>query len=90
MNRFVNTYNEIVGFHRYPTAPQFCLYLAAKHRHVFVIRASFRVEHNNRQLEINQQQNEIKTYLLDKYSTQEYYITVFASVNPKHMFCRFV
>ena len=67
MNRFVNTYNEIVGFHRYPTAPQFCLYLAAKHRHVFVIRASFRVEHNNRQLEINQQQNEIKTYLLDKY-----------------------
>ena len=30
------------------------------------------------------------TYLLDKYSTQEYYITVFASVNPERSFCRFL
>lgn len=67
MNRTVDTYNEIIGFHRYPTAPQFCLYLAARHRHTFVIRASFSVSHNNRQVEINQRQNEIKSYLCTKY-----------------------
>lgn len=67
MNRSVDTYNSVVGFHRYPTAPQFCLYLAARHRHNFVIRASFAVEHNNRQVEINEQQNKIEEYLCGKY-----------------------
>lgn len=67
MAKFVNTYNAVVGFHRYPTAPQFCLYLAARHRHVFVIRCSFAVEHNNRQVEINERQNNIEAYLCGKY-----------------------
>lgn len=67
MDKFVETYNAVVGFHRYPTAPQFCLYLAARHRHVFVVRCSFAVEHNNRQVEINERQNEIEAYLCAKY-----------------------
>lgn len=67
MAKFVDTYNSVVGFHRYPTAPQFCLYLAARHRHVFVVRCSFEVRHNNRQVEINEQQNKIEIYLCKKY-----------------------
>lgn len=67
MAKYVDTYNSVVGFHRYPTAPQFCLYLAARHRHVFVVRCSFEVIHNNRQVEINDRQNEIESYLCSKY-----------------------
>lgn len=69
MNRFVNTYNEIVGFHNYPDAPDFCEYLCARHRHVFVIRCSFKVVHNEREIEINKQQQLIEGYLHKYYGT---------------------
>lgn len=59
MKREVITHNEIEGFHRYPDAPAFCLYLKNKHRHIFVVRCRFEVEHNERQIEIIDQQREI-------------------------------
>lgn len=69
MKRFVNTYNCIEGFHYYPNAPQFCSYLSHKHRHMFVIRCSFEVSHNNREIEINAMQNKIEKTLHDWYCT---------------------
>lgn len=67
MKRFVLTYNAIEGFHKYPNAPAFCDYLASIHRHVFVIRCTFEVSHNEREIEINQMQLKIDEYLKSKY-----------------------
>lgn len=67
MIRKVNTYNTIEGFHQYPDAPAFCDYLAARHRHIFVVRCSFVVTHNNREIEINTKQGEIKTFLCENF-----------------------
>ena len=63
MERRINTYNCIEGFHNYPNAPKWCSYLANRHRHLFVITCSFRVLHNNREIEINEQQHLIDNYL---------------------------
>lgn len=67
MKRFVETFNQIEGFHRYPDAPKECIYLSARHRHIFAIRCAFQVSHNNRELEINTMQNQIEDYLTGKY-----------------------
>lgn len=67
MNRFIETYNSIEGFHRYPNAPSFCKYLSLIHRHVFVIRCKFKVSHNEREIEINHMQLKIGEYLRLKY-----------------------
>lgn len=66
MKRKVITYNQIEGFHKYPNAPEFCKYLEARHRHIFVIRGKFDVTHNEREIEINKQQQDIERFL---YST---------------------
>lgn len=68
MNRYIETYNEIVGFHYYPNAPEFCSYLGNMHRHVFIIRCRFKVSHNNREIEINKQQQDIENYLRNVYN----------------------
>ena len=44
MNKRVITYNQVIGFHSYPDAPPSCIYLSARHRHVFVIRCSKKLE----------------------------------------------
>ena len=67
MNRFVETYNQIEGFHRWPQASGGLSYLAARHRHLFVIRCSFSVEHNERQIEINEQAASIENYLVENF-----------------------
>lgn len=69
MSVFVNTYNEIIGFHYYPDAPNFCSYLGHKHRHVFVVRCKFLVSHSNRDIEINDMQERIESFLVGKYGT---------------------
>ncbi len=63
MKKRVLTYNQIEGFHCYPNAPQFCTYLSDRHRHLFVIECRFRVENNNREIEINEQQHRIEEVL---------------------------
>lgn len=67
MKRQVITYNQIEGFHQYPDAPEFCKYLEARHRHLFVIRCRFDVTHNEREIEINEMQKRINDYLSLKY-----------------------
>lgn len=63
MKREVITYNTIQGFHNYPDAPNFCRYLRNRHRHIFHIECKFEVEHNNREIEFNEMQNQIETFL---------------------------
>lgn len=63
MKRYINTYNSVTGFHRYPDAPNFCKYLEARHRHEFIIRCTAEVNHNNREIEINDLSKSIKSKL---------------------------
>lgn len=65
----VNTYNSIEGFHYWKEASGEVKYLSARHRHIFVIRCSFLVEHEDRQIEINTQQNKIENYLRAAYGS---------------------
>ena len=67
MNIYVETYNEIEGFHYYKDAPDFCSYLRSRHRHIFVIRCKFIVSHKNREIEINHVQNDIERYINSEY-----------------------
>lgn len=67
MKREIHTYNEIVGFHKYDNAPDFCSYLRERHRHVFVISCTAEVSHNQREIEFNQLQLEIEKKLHDKF-----------------------
>ncbi len=69
MKRRVETFNAIEGFHHYPDAPSFCSYLAARHRHIFEIRCSFDVNHNEREIEINETQKQIEAVLHIKFGT---------------------
>lgn len=69
MKRYVDTYNVVEGFHYYPGAPEFCAYLSARHRHLFVIRCKFEVTHNDREIEINDAQHQIAAKLHEYYGT---------------------
>lgn len=69
MKRKVLTYNAIEGFHCYPNAPEFCAYLSARHRHIFVIRCEFEVSHNEREIEINEQQHVIEKMLTKRFGS---------------------
>lgn len=63
MKRQVITFNIVEGFHNYKDAPEWCAYLRARHRHLFQIRVWFEVGHNNREVEINEQQHKVEEYL---------------------------
>lgn len=63
MKRYVLTHNEVEGFHYYPCAPEECNFLSSIHRHVFVIDCAFEVAHNEREIEIITQQQEIERAL---------------------------
>lgn len=69
MKAYVDTFNQIEGFHRYPNHPYFCEYLCKRHRHMFVIRCKFSVDDLNREIEINQQQQIIETRLKEKFGS---------------------
>lgn len=67
MNIKVNTFNAVEGFHRWEGAPSYVEYLASRHRHIFEVRCSFLVGHEDRQIEINSMQNQIDAYLFNSY-----------------------
>ena len=67
MKRFIKTYNAIEGFHKYPNAPEFCAFLANRHRHIFIVECLFSVTHNEREIEIIDTQQRIESYLTDIY-----------------------
>ena len=54
---------EIEGFHHYPDAPENVDFLKNNHRHLFQIRAGFKVSKTNREKEIFTVEGEIKNYL---------------------------
>lgn len=54
------TFNQIVGCHKWPAAPEKYAYLRDLHRHVFHVRCWFNVDHSDRQIEINDMQNVIE------------------------------
>lgn len=71
MERYVVCHLAVEGFHRWENAPKELDYLAQRHRHIFEIRAQFRVFNNDRQIELITKQNEIKRYLLDNYGNKD-------------------
>lgn len=58
---------DIEGFHLYDGAPSVVEFLSNKHRHVFTIKAGYRVLDLNREKEIFICRDSIRHYLSDKY-----------------------
>lgn len=58
---------DIEGFHFYPNAPKQVSFLQHNHRHIFQIRAGYKVEDSNREKEIFIHQDFIKEYLYESY-----------------------
>jgi hypothetical protein len=77
MKRYVLTHNEVEGFHYYPCAPEECNFLSSIHRHVFVIDCAFEVAHNEREIEIITQQQEIERALNSQFGKPSYLIGAF-------------
>ena len=69
MNYQIITHNQIIGFHRWPGAPEKYAYLSDWHRHVFVIRCWFDVSHSDREIEINDMQDRIERDVKNVYGT---------------------
>ena len=60
---------DIEGFHFYPNPPKQVSFLKHNHRHIFQIRAGYKVEDLNREKEIFIQQDFLKDYLNDCYGS---------------------
>ena len=63
----VVTCNNLEGFHRWPGAPERCGFLAARHRHVFVIVCEFPVTDADREIEIFTRQQEVQRLVAEQY-----------------------
>lgn len=68
MKRYVICAIDVEGFHRWPDAPDNLDYLRDRHRHIFQIRMEFEVSHGDREIEINERQQEIREWLTAKYT----------------------
>ena len=58
---------EVQGFHQYPDAPKIVNFLSYSHRHTFIIKCSYLVNHLNRDKEIFICRDEILSYLYESY-----------------------
>jgi len=58
---------DIEGYHYFPGAPEEVDFLQHNHRHLFRIRAHYRVSDSNREKEIFIEERRIKKYLENKY-----------------------
>jgi len=67
MKKYIITKNHIEGFHRYPEAKNDIEFLSSPHRHIFFIDCCFQIQHNNREIEIFQQQKIIENTLYKKF-----------------------
>ena len=54
---------DVEGYHSYPNAPKEVEFLSYPHRHIFQIRAGYRVTDSNREREIFIEQDNVKNYL---------------------------
>lgn len=58
---------EVIGFHRYPKAPQKVSFLKNRHRHIFHIKIHYSVSHANREKEIFMMADQVIDYLYEAY-----------------------
>ena len=63
MKRWVIVTNNFRGYHKYDEAPQNVSFLRNTHRHVFNVRTTIEVFHNERDIEFFQLQNDIENYV---------------------------
>lgn len=50
-SRFIAVKHQFEGFHSYPDAPDKVAFLRNNHRHIFKVKATIEVSHNDRDLE---------------------------------------
>jgi hypothetical protein len=55
--------HQFIGFHRWPDAPPSRAYLASLHRHLFKIRLTIVVAHNDRELEYHDVQDRLVDFI---------------------------
>ena len=68
MNRKVIVTNNFKGYHRYSEAPIDVAFLRDWHRHVFNIKTTIEVTHNERDIEFFQLQNFIEQFVKNAYT----------------------
>lgn len=55
---------QVIGFHRYPSAPEYVGYLRERHRHVFHFKVAISVTHDEREIEFHH----FKTWLQSQFA----------------------
>lgn len=61
--------SRVVGFHRWPEAPDKFAYLRDRHRHEFVIDARAYVGSPDREIEVNDLKQRMEAYLFEQYGS---------------------
>lgn len=68
MRKSIIVTNNFKGYHRYAGAPEDVGFLRELHRHVFNVRTTIEVQHNERDLEFFQLQHRIETFVKMRYN----------------------
>lgn len=74
MNRKVIVTNNFKGYHKYSNAPDDVAFLRNVHRHVFNVKTTIDVSHNERDIEFFQLQNSIEHFVQDTFAYSSQYI----------------
>lgn len=67
MNRKVIVTNNFRGYHKYADAPRDVAFLREMHRHIFNVKTTIEVFHNERDIEFFQLQNHIERFVRCRY-----------------------
>lgn len=68
MNKYIIVTNNFKGYHRYAKAPANVQFLQNIHRHVFNVKTTIEVFHNERELEFFCLQDEIERFIRRHYN----------------------
>lgn len=71
MNKYITVTNNFRGYHKYANAPENVRFLRNVHRHVFNVRTTIEVQHNERDIEFFQLQSHIEGYVRMQYGKQQ-------------------
>ena len=77
MKKSIIVTNQIKGFHKYSNAPEDVAFLRSVHRHVFQIKTTIQVFHNDRDLEFFQLQNFIDSCIRKQFKSDSFYDYIF-------------
>lgn len=72
MFKAITVTNSFKGYHKYAEAPKEVKFLQDLHRHIFNVKSTIEVKHNNRDLEFYILQQEIEEYIEKKYKKSSY------------------